>query len=127
MVKKEFTYRGKKLEELKAMSLNEFMELIPSNQRRKLKRGFTDVEKILLKKIRSGKKNIETHVRDMVVIPEMVGIILRIYNGKEFIIVTITEDMLGHRLGEFALTRRNVKHGAAGVGATRGTAHQSVH
>lgn len=127
MIKKEFSYRGKSLEELKKLDLSQFMELIPSNQRRHLKRGLTDQEKKLMKNIRAEKRNIETHCREMIVLPEMVGILLKIHTGKEFFTVTITEDMLGHRLGEFALTRRQVKHGAAGVGSTRGTAHQSVH
>jgi len=127
MVKKEFAFRGKTLGELKLMSLNEFMMLIPANERRHLKRGMTDVEKIVLKKIRAGKKNIETHAREMVIIPEMVGHTLKVYSGKEFVMVMITEEMLGHRLGEFALTRKTVRHGAAGIGATKSSAHQSVH
>ena len=127
MVQKEFTFRGKKLEELKAMSIPEFIKLIPANERRHLKRGLTVAEKALMRKLEAGKNNIETHARETVIIPMMVGKILKIHNGKEFTIVTITEDMLGHRLGEFALTRRIVKHGTAGVGATKGTASKAVH
>jgi len=127
MAKKEFAFRGKSLQELKAMSSNEFMALIPANERRHLKKGLTDVEKKVLNKIRKGKSNIETHAREMVMVPEMVGTTLKVYNGKEFILITITEEMLGHRLGEFALTRKNVRHGAAGIGATRSSSSQAVH
>ena len=51
----------------------------------------------------------------------MVGLTIGIYNGKEFLNVEITPDKLGHRLGEFALTRKKVQHSAPGVGATRGS------
>jgi small subunit ribosomal protein S19 len=127
MVKKEFTFKGKSVEELKKMSTQEFMQLIPSRERRHLKRGLTDVEKKLLKEIKAGKNNVETHARDMVVVPEMIGKTIKVHNGKEFSQVMINEEMLGHRLGEFTLTRKPVKHGAAGIGSTRGTAHASVH
>lgn len=127
MVKKEYTFKGKTVAELKAMSLNEFMLLIPANERRHIKRGFTEQEKKLLSEIRAGKANIETHVREMIVLPEMIGLTLKIYNGKEFLPLLIAEDMVGHRLGEFALTRKPVRHGAAGIGATKSSASQSVH
>lgn len=127
MAKKEFAYRGKTVEELKSMSLNEFMLLIPANERRHLKRGLTDVEKKVLKNIRAKKNNIETHAREMIIIPEMIGVTIRVHNGKEFAQLMITEEMLGHRLGEFALTRKPVRHGAAGIGATRSSSSQAVH
>ena len=126
-MKKEFTYKGKTLQELKNLTLNEFMNLIPSPERRHLKRGLTDLEKNLLKEIRSGKRNVKTHAREMIILPEMVGLTINIYNGKEFLPLFVTEDMLGHRLGEFSLTRRPVRHGAAGIGATKSSAHASVH
>lgn len=116
---KEFTWQGKSLDEIKSLDLNTFMELIPSRQRRSLKRGFTDAQKALLKRVASGEKNIKTHVRDMIVLPAMIDLTFRIYNGKEFVMVVITPDMLGHYLGEFSHTRKGVKHSAAGIGATR--------
>ncbi len=127
MIKKEFAFKGKTVAQLKEMSLQEFMLLIPSKERRHLKRGMTDVEKHLLSEIRAGKNNIETHARDMVIIPEMIGKTIKVHSGKEFQPVMITEELLGHRLGEFALTRKPVKHGAAGIGATRSSASASVH
>ena len=126
MAKKEFTYRGKNLEELKKLSLNELAQLLPAAQRRSLKRGFTEQKQILLKKIKKNEANIETHCRDMVVLPEMVGKIIKIHNGKEFFTVSIMEEMIGHRLGEFSLTRNRVEHSAPGIGATRSSAELSV-
>ena len=126
MAKKEFIYKGRAIEELKNMDLKEFSELLPARQRRKLKRGFTEQEKILLKNIKAKKKNIETHCRDMIVLPEMVGMVIKIYNGKEFTPVTIIEEMIGHYFGEFALTRKKVEHSAPGIGATRSSASLSV-
>ncbi|MFC1690972.1 30S ribosomal protein S19 [Nanoarchaeota archaeon] len=126
MAKKEFIYRGKTEEEIKAMSLVEFMEIIPARQRRSLSRGFTETQKALLKKIRSGKKNIETHCRDMIILPEMIGMLIRIYNGKTFEPLEIRPHMVGHILGEFSLTRKRVGHNAPGVGATRSSANVAV-
>jgi len=126
MVKKEFTYRGKTLEDLKTLSLNEVAALLPARQRRSLKRGFTDEQTILLKKIRKNESNIETHCRGMIILPEMVEKTIKVYSGKEFIPVTIIEDMIGHRLGEFVLTRKKVAHSAPGIGATRSSAALSV-
>lgn len=126
MARKEFTYKGKSVEELKKMSMNELAFILPSRQRRKLKRGLTDQEKILLRKIKSNEKNIETHCRDMIVLPDMFGSTIRVYSGKEFVLVTIEQDMIGHCLGEFVLTRRRVQHSAPGIGATRSSASLSV-
>lgn len=98
------------MEELKKLSIEEFSQLIPSNLRRKINRGFTEQEEKLLKKIRAGEKGIKTHARDAIILPEMVGFTLGIHNGKEFVSVSIVEEMIGHRLGEFALTRKIAEH-----------------
>lgn len=123
---KEFVFRGKKLDEIKKMSVQEFMLLVPSRERRKLKRGFTEQEKVFLENLRAGEKDPKTHCRDLVILPEMVGRLIKIYNGKEFLPVAIEPEMLGHRLGEFAQTRRKVSHSAPGIGATRSSASLSV-
>jgi small subunit ribosomal protein S19 len=73
------------------------------------------VEERLLKKI-AGKKptetgSIKTWYRRSQIAPEMVGFTFGVYNGKQHIDVFITEDMVGHRLGEFSLTRKFVRHG----------------
>jgi len=125
MVKKEFTYRGKTVEEMKKMDLKEFMELLPSRERRSLKRGFTEQEKILIEEL-SKKDNPKTQCRDLIIIPQIIGKKIRVYTGKEFVQIMIEPDMIGHRLGEFALTRKNVAHSAPGIGATRSSASLSV-
>jgi len=126
MAKKEIFYKGKTAEELKKMSLNEFMTLIPSRPRRSLKRGFTEEQKKLLERIREGKKNIETHCRDMVIVPEMIGMMIKVHDGKTFNQVMIETEMVGHYLGEFSMTRKKVTHSAPGIGATRSSASMSV-
>ncbi|MBD3204596.1 30S ribosomal protein S19 [Candidatus Woesearchaeota archaeon] len=126
MAKKEFTYRGKTIDELKKMSLLEFAELLPSRQRRKIKRGISEEQKKVLEKIKLQDKNIRTHCRDMIVVPEMVGHMIKIYTGKQFVPITIQNEMLGHYIGEFAQTRSSVAHNAPGVGATRSSAAISV-
>lgn len=119
---KKFTYRGKTVEELGTMNLEEFAQLLPARQRRNLKRGLTKHEKKLLETIRANKgrdKFIRTHVRDMIILPEMIGAKIGIHNGKEFKPVVIEDAMIGHYLGEFSQTRQKVKHSAPGLGATR--------
>lgn len=73
------------------------------------------VDPKLLKKIsklKSGDKTvIKTWSRDSEIAPEMVGYTFGVYNGKIFIPVTIKEEMVGHRLGEFSPTRKFIKHG----------------
>jgi len=123
---KEFLWRGMKLEDVQKLSLKEFGDLLPARQRRTLKRGLTEQQKKLLERLRKGKKDPKTHCRAMIIIPEMVGKTVKVYTGKEFALVNITEDMLGHRLGEFALTRKRVGHSAPGIGATRSSAALSV-
>jgi len=110
------------------MSLEEFAKLLPSRERRTVLRNTEAIEKFLRrceKKIKKGKP-IRTHLREMVIVPKMIGMTIHVHNGKEFIPVKITEEMLGHRLGEFALTRKKVEHGAPGIGATRSTAFLAV-
>jgi len=81
---------------------------------RSLKKG-PYVDERLLKKI-AGKKPLETGViktwsRACVISPEMVGFTFGVHNGKTHIEVLATEDMVGHRLGEFSLTRKFTRHG----------------
>ncbi|MBW3004743.1 30S ribosomal protein S19 [Candidatus Woesearchaeota archaeon] len=123
---KIFLFRGKKAEELKKMSLTEFADLLKSRERRSLKRGFTPAQKKLLEALKKEKRDYKTHCRDMIVLPEMIGKSIRIHNGKEFVMIKITEEMLGHRLGEFAITRKKVAHSSPGIGATRSSASLSV-
>ncbi|RJQ20765.1 30S ribosomal protein S19 [Candidatus Woesearchaeota archaeon] len=123
---KEFYFHGKTADELKKMSLEDFAQLVPSRERRKIKRGFTDAEKKLLEDIRSGGKAVKTHCRDMIILPEMIGKSIKVYTGKEWVEVLVEAELLGHRLGEFAQTRKQVRHSAPGIGATRSSASLSV-
>jgi small subunit ribosomal protein S19 len=116
--KGEFTYRGKTVSELQELSLEEFAELLPSRERRSVKRGFTEGQKKVLHEFKEG-KNVRTHHRDLIILPEMIGQTIEIHNGKQFVSVELQPEMVGHRFGEFAPTRSKVSHGSAGVGATR--------
>jgi len=126
--KKELTYRGKTIEELKQLGVREFAKLLKSNEKRTALRQTDELQKFILKckKFSEKKKSIKTHSRYLVIIPAMVGYSIQVYNGKTYFPIQITIEMLGHRLGEFSVTRTKVKHGAAGVGATRGSASMSV-
>ena len=126
MAKKELTWRGKSEEEAKKMDLKEFAQMVAARERRKILRGFSPFEKALIKDVQNNEKQIKTHCRDMVVLPIMIGKMIHVYNGKEFVQFMVTLEMLGHRLGEFALTRRLVRHSAPGIGATRSSAAISV-
>lgn len=126
--KKEFSYRGKSIDELKALDIREFAKLLKSNEKRTALRQYDELHKFLIvcnEKL-SKNKQIRTHLRHLVVVPNMVGMRINVYNGKQFVPIDVTGDMLGHRLGEFSLTRNKVKHGSAGVGATRSSASRSV-
>jgi small subunit ribosomal protein S19 len=121
---REIKIKGRDAEQLKDISMDEFYRIIPSNQRRSLKRGLTQRQKNLLKEIKEKPEKFhKTHERDLVIMPEMIGANLGIHNGKEFTRVTIKAEMIGHRLGEFSLTRKRIKHSDPGAGATRGSKH----
>ncbi|MFP4229992.1 MAG: 30S ribosomal protein S19, partial [Candidatus Nanohaloarchaea archaeon] len=108
------TYRGHELEELKEMSHEELAEVMDTRARRKLERGLREQEEKLLKDIEE-KGQAKTHLRGMIVLPEMVGSTVEIYNGQGFVPVEIEEEMIGHYLGEFAKTRKEVSHSAPGL------------
>ena len=121
----EFTYRGHTLDELQAMALDEVVELLPARQRRTIERGLSvEKEKLLEKARNAGEEEtandpIRTHLRDMPIVPELVGLTFAVHNGQAFERVEVEPEMIGHYLGEFQLTRNSVEHGQAGIGATR--------
>jgi small subunit ribosomal protein S19 len=119
--KEEFTYRGNSVADLKKMDLNQLAALFPSRQRRKIKRGFTEEEQKIMEAVKAGDKKIRTHVREMLILPDMIGVTFEIHTGKEWKPVEVMPEMIGHYIGEFALTRKPVNHGSAGIGATRGS------
>lgn len=125
--KKAFTYKGKTIEELKKLDVREFAQLIPSRQKRTILRNFQQIEDFIsrARKKQAKGKRIKTHKRDLVVVPNMLGMQISIYKGNGFTPVEIINEMLGHTFGEFAPTRARIKHGSAGVGATKGTKHKS--
>ncbi|MEM2932721.1 MAG: 30S ribosomal protein S19 [Candidatus Pacearchaeota archaeon] len=124
----EFKFRGKKFDELKEIGLKEFALLVKSRERRSILRQLERYTNFLkkVKALSERGKPIRTHWRDAVIIPALVGLTIYVHNGKSFEPVKITEEMLGHRLGEFVLTRKPVKHSAPGVGATKSSAFLSV-
>ena len=128
MDKKEFTYRGIELEKLKIMDIREFAKLLKSNERRTIMRQSDEIQNFVIrcKKKIEEKKQIRTHLRHLIIVPQLVGLRIGVHNGKEYTPVQIVGEMLGHRLGEFSVTRQKVKHGAAGIGATRSSASMSV-
>jgi len=122
---KEFAYRGHSLDELQEMDLERVAELLPARQRRTITRGLDSEQRKLLETARDrteeGTANdpIRTHLRDMPVLPDFVGLTFAVYNGQGFERVEVDPKMIGHYLGEFQLTRTSVEHGQAGIGATR--------
>jgi small subunit ribosomal protein S19 len=121
----EFTYRGHTLEELQEMDIEEVAELLPARVRRSITRGLSYEKEQLLEEAREAGEEetannpIRTHLRDMPIVPEMVGLTFAVHNGQSFERVNVEPEMLGHYLGEFQLTRTSVEHGQAGIGATR--------
>jgi small subunit ribosomal protein S19 len=119
--KKEFSFHGLSIEEVQKLSIDELMPMLPSRVRRTFKRGLTKTQDKLLKDIEKANKGdmIKTHCRNMPILPSFVGHTVHVHNGKEFQRLDIQEHMIGHYLGEFAITRSKVKHTGPGVGATR--------
>jgi small subunit ribosomal protein S19 len=127
---KKFRYRGKSLEELLEMPMDELVKILPSRARRSLVRGFSPKHRRLLEKVLIARQKlmseckevtVKTRVRDMVILPVMVGLTIAVHNGKEFVPIKIVPEMIGHYLGEFAPTTKQVKHGEPGLKATRST------
>jgi small subunit ribosomal protein S19 len=119
---REFKYRGRTLEELQAMSLDTLLSILPARQRRSLTRGITDEKRKLIEEIKNTKNSqnpIKTHLRDLIILPYMVGLTIHVHNGKDFTPVEIKPEMIGHYLGEYVMTNKRVVHGAPGVGASR--------
>jgi len=119
--KKVYYFKGKSYEELKSLSQEDLLKLIGTRGRRNLKRGLSIPKKELMKKvkdsnalIKAGKPQmkIKTHSRDMIILPDMVDLKIEVYNGRIFEPVNVKQEMIGHYLGEFVLTRKKVVHGS---------------
>ncbi len=119
--KREFTYRGKSLADLKALSLEQLAEILNARARRSIRRGFNTETTQFFERMREtpAGKTVRTHCRDALILPDHVGRRVAIHNGKEFKEIEVRPEMIGHYYGEFSLTRRFEKHSGPGVGATR--------
>jgi len=121
---REFTYRGLPQKELEELSLDKLLKLFPARIRRSLTRGINDNKRKLIGEIKAAKEGklktpINTHLRDLIILPYMIGTTVNVFSGKEFVPVTITSEMVSHYLGEYVITKKRVSHGAPGVGASR--------
>jgi len=121
----DFFYRGLEVHKLLDLSDKELLQLFHARARRRFNRGTVSAK--LLKRLRKAKKlapegekpeTIKTHLRDMIIVPEMVASVVGVYNGLGFTQVEIKPDMIGHYLGEFSISYKPVKHGRPGVGST---------
>jgi len=110
---RKFTYRGVDLDQLLDMNNEGLMELFTCRIRRRMTRGLKRKPMALIKKLRKKKKEcpvnekpdvVKTHLRNMIVVPEMTGSIVGVYNGKVFTQVEIKPEMIGHYLGEFSIS-----------------------
>ncbi|PWN35066.1 putative 40S ribosomal protein S15 [Meira miltonrushii] len=126
---RKFSYRGYELDSLLDMSTEDFMKVVHARARRRFSRGLKRKPMGLIKKLRKAKKEapanekpavVRTHLRDMLVVPEMCGSQIGVYSGKVFNNVDIRPEMIGHYLGEFSMSYRPTSHGRAGLGATSG-------
>eukprot|EP01123_Difflugia_compressa_P014668 TRINITY_DN78_c0_g1_i1.p1 TRINITY_DN78_c0_g1~~TRINITY_DN78_c0_g1_i1.p1 ORF type:complete len:178 (+),score=38.03 TRINITY_DN78_c0_g1_i1:73-534(+) len=124
---RKFSYRGVDLENLMDLSNDQLMELFPARARRRFNHGLKRKNIALIKKLRKAKRAaqpnekpepVKTHLRDMIIVPEMIGSVVGVYNGLTFTNVEIKAEMIGHYLGEFSITYKPVKHGRPGIGAT---------
>jgi small subunit ribosomal protein S15e len=124
---RKFQYRGVDLEKLFEIGTKELRELFPARARRRFSRGLSRRSRDFIKKLRKAKREappgdkpepVKTHLRNTIIVPEMVGSIVGVHNGRGFTNVEIRAEMIGHYLGEFAITYKPVKHGKPGIGAT---------
>ncbi|XP_042377824.1 40S ribosomal protein S15 [Zingiber officinale] len=124
---RKFSYRGVDLDQLLDMGLDELVKLFGARARRRFQRGLKRKPMALIKKLRKAKRDappgekpepVRTHLRNMIIVPEMIGSIIGVYNGKTFNQVEIKPEMIGHYLAEFSISYKPVKHGRPGIGAT---------
>jgi small subunit ribosomal protein S15e len=124
---KKFTFRGLELEKLLDLSKEELLSIVHARARRRMQRGLNRKAHALIKKLRKAKSAcgpldkpapVKTHLRNMIIVPEMIGSNVAVYNGKVFNLVLITADMIGSYLGEYSISYRPVRHGRPGLGST---------
>ena len=125
---REFKFKGYSSEQLQSLSVESLLPLLNSRQRRSLDKRvgvyMNDQKRKLreeIKLLREGKLKgqLKTHVRDMIILPDMIGLSMSVHNGKEFAPIHIKPEMIGHYVGEYAITNKRVQHGSPGVGSSR--------
>ena len=134
--KKEFTYRGYEVEELKAMPLwpseedptaPSVITLLTARARRSIARGLSkENEHFIGPHAPLYRTHSCTHRRDVPILPEFVGKRIAVHNGQNFVEIDVKPEMIGHYLGEFALTRKSVTHSDRVLGATRSSSHVAL-
>ena len=112
------------------MSNAEVVAMFKARARRRFRHGVSQRYTALIQKLQASAKKcqvgekpkaIKTHLRDAIIMPEMVGSIAAVYSGKYWNEVEIRADMIGDYLAEYSMTYKPVKHGKVGHGATRGS------
>ncbi|TKA66949.1 hypothetical protein B0A49_04666 [Cryomyces minteri] len=124
---RKFSYRGVDLDQLLDLSSEQLRDVVHARARRRFNRGLKRKPMGLIKKLRKSKQEakpnekpdlVKTHLRNMIIVPEMIGSVIGVYSGKEFNQVEVKPEMVGHYLGEFSISYKPVKHGRPGIGAT---------
>eukprot|EP00121_Abeoforma_whisleri_P007804 Awhi_evm1s7137 len=128
---KRFSYRGVELNDLLELSINDFSQHVNARARRRIARGGLKKSRQshLLERLRKAKKLVteddpkppvvKTHVRNMIIVPEMIGSVCGVYNGKTFNQVEVKPEMVGMYLGEFSITYKPVNHQKKGLGGAK--------
>ena len=115
------------IDELLNLSSKNLIEAFGARARRRFSRGLQQKPITLIQKLRRSKSMaklnekpplILTHLRNMIIVPEMIGNLIGVYNGKTFTQVEIKPEMIGRYLGEFSITYKPIKHGRPGIGAS---------
>lgn len=121
---KKFLFRGLETAQLLDLSKEQLLNLVNARARRRLQRGTKRKSLTLLKKLRKAKEAcgpldkpepVKTHLRDMIIVPEMIHSTVAVHNGKVFNLIEIKPEMVGLYLAEFSITYRPVRHGRPGM------------
>ncbi|MFH0738007.1 MAG: ribosomal protein S19 family protein [Candidatus Micrarchaeota archaeon] len=124
---KKDTWKGVDEDKASAITYEDFLKKITSRNRRallrlkmnpRLKSFYEEVRKLHKA---NPKKMVKTHIREAIILPEWLGLMFAVHNGKEFKRVEITLNKIGRRLGDYSHTTGRVLHSGPGVGATRGS------
>jgi small subunit ribosomal protein S19 len=118
-------FKNLSFQELSKLTIQEQAKYYSSRIRRSIKRGFS---KYMLKTIKNilRKESPRVRSRNIIITPEFVGKTLLIYNGQKYSRLEIKPELCGHYIGEFVLTRKIVKHGKLGKGATKSSKYTPI-